>query len=237
MDGHAEGFQHRAIRVADPVRQRVQQLESGQVMNSRMAPSCLAVPREPDVQAEVVVALAAAPARPVRDRGVDGHPLTAARAVHDHPGRLVAQHQRVIQRRVADAALVPPVQIRAADADGRDPHQALSRAGHRHRLVRHAQVSDRVQPGSPHLVLRLRRYRVVPPEPEATARLEQRRRSRSPAAPGRDWSASGRVVKQEPGVAKRKVSVAGRAAAGSPPAAGAAACRSWTAAARSAARR
>jgi hypothetical protein len=160
VDGDAEGLQHRTGRVADLVGERVQEL----VRPGHELPHgavLLPVPGEPDVQAQVVVALAAEPAGPVRDSRVDGHPLTAPVAFLDHARRFVAQDQRVIQGRVADPALVPPVQVRAADADGRDPHQALSRPGNRHRLVGQAQVCDRVQPGNPHLVLRFRRYRVA----------------------------------------------------------------------------
>ncbi len=206
VDGHPQGFQHGAVRVTHLIRQRVQQLvRPGHELPH--GPVLLPVPGEPDVQAQVAVALAAGPAGPVRDSRVDGHPLTAPRAFLDHPGRFVAQHQRVIQGRVADPALVPPVQVRAADADGRDPDQALSGPGYRHRLVGQAQIRDRVQPGNPHLVLRLRRdpggvpgargYCAAEdgakPEASVAERKSASRSGKSAARPGQFAGAAGQL--------------------------------------------
>ena len=105
----------------------------------------LAVAGEPDPVAQVPVAVPAGPARLVRDRRVDRHPLAAPRPVRDHPRALVAEHQRMREPGVADRALVPPVQVRAADADRGDPHQAHPRPRLRLGLVRHPQVAHRVQ--------------------------------------------------------------------------------------------
>ena len=109
-----------------------------------------AVPGEPDVQAQVPVAVPARAAGPVRDGRVDGHPLALLWPVGDDAGRLVAQHQGAAQGRVADAALAPPVQVGSADADRGDPDQAVTRAGDRDRFLSEPKVTYRMQPCRSH---------------------------------------------------------------------------------------
>jgi len=118
-----------------------------------MAPFLAAVARELDARAEIAVAVAAGPAGAAPDGRVDRHQLTVPGAALDHAGGFVAEHQRPGQGRITDPALAPPVQVRAADADGGHPHQAHPPAGFRHRLVFQPEIPDRVQPRRLHAPL------------------------------------------------------------------------------------
>src|SRR5204863_9175809 len=106
---------------------------------------------EGDAGAKVAVAVTAGPAGTAPDGRVDRHPLTAPGAVLDHAGGLVAEDHRGRQGRVTDAALVPPVQVRAADADRGHPHQAHSGPGLRYRLLGQPDIARSVQPRGLHV--------------------------------------------------------------------------------------
>ena len=82
---------------------------------------------------------------PAVQRGIDRDPHAVERAALDHAGELVADHERVRELGVADAALLEPVQVRAADPDGLDPHQALLRPRRWHGLLGEAQVAGPVE--------------------------------------------------------------------------------------------
>ena len=71
--------------------------------------------------------------------------LARARAVLDHGHRLVAEHERALEDRVADRALGEPVQVGAAEPDRRDAQHHLVGPRLAHRLVVHADVADVVE--------------------------------------------------------------------------------------------
>ena len=64
----------------------------------------------------------------------------------DHATELVAEHERTDQARVADPGPAIPVQVRAAQADGRDPEEDLARAWSRDRLPCQLDVARPMQP-------------------------------------------------------------------------------------------
>jgi hypothetical protein len=70
--------------------------------------------------------------------------------VHDDAGELVAEHQRLVQPSVADARLGVPVQVRAAQADRGDPHEAHPVADDRIRSAVQPQIPGAVQARDPH---------------------------------------------------------------------------------------
>ena len=149
VDGDAERLQHRPAGVADAVRQAVQEMvRPGHELTH--GPVLAAVARELDAGAEIAVAVAAGPAGTARDGRVDRHPLAAPGTVLDHAGGFVAEHQRGRQGRIADLALVPPVQVRAADADRGHPDQARPRPGLRDRLLAQPDIARSVQPRGLH---------------------------------------------------------------------------------------
>ena len=93
------------------------------------------------------MALQAALAVPAVQRGVDGDAAAVERAALDDARELVADHERVPELRVPDAGLLVPVQVRAADAHGRDAHQALTVADRGHGLPGDAHIAGAVQAG------------------------------------------------------------------------------------------
>src|SRR5690606_28912714 len=120
----AEGLEHRAVGSRHALGQRVQQV-GGPGDQLGHAAVERAVAGELDVHAEVAVPRLAHLAAAARDRGVDGdgHAVEVARGAH--AGELVPRHGRAGQRRVADAALAEPVQVRPAQPDVGDPHQRV----------------------------------------------------------------------------------------------------------------
>jgi hypothetical protein len=145
VDGHAQRLEHGAGHAVHRLGQRMQRL--GRPAQVLAQPAVAApVTREDDVGAEVLMALQAALAVPAVQCGVDGDAAAVERAALDHARELVADDQRVCELRVADPALVVPMQVRAADPHGLHAHQALPRAGRRPRLVGDAQVAHPVQP-------------------------------------------------------------------------------------------
>src|SRR6202043_2138055 len=100
---------------------------------------------EDDVVAEVPVAVTAGPAPLAGYRGIDRDPFPAPRAVRDLARTLVPRHQRPGDLGVADGALGVPVQVRAADANRSDPHQALARRCFGRRLLPDPQVRGPVK--------------------------------------------------------------------------------------------
>src|ERR1700759_2956018 len=73
-------------------------------------------------------------------------PRPPERAGRDHPGRFVAEHQRMGQLGVTDGAFAEPVQVRAAQTDRGDLAQGLARPRVGYRLVPDPDVTYPVQP-------------------------------------------------------------------------------------------
>ena len=90
------------------------------------------------------MALEAALAASAGERRIDGDAPAVERTALDDARELVADHERLREARVADAALLVPVQVGAAEPDRLDAHEALPRAGRLHRLLRNAHVTDAV---------------------------------------------------------------------------------------------
>ncbi len=86
--------------------------------------------------------LEAARANAARERRVDGDAPPVERPALDDAGELVPGHHRPREPRAADAAVLEPVQVRAAEADGLHAHEALARARLGHGLVGDAHVAD-----------------------------------------------------------------------------------------------
>ena len=57
---------------------------------------------------------------------LDDDALTLARAGHDHAAHLVAEHERLVDDGLADAAVLVPVEVGAAEAYGGDAHELLA---------------------------------------------------------------------------------------------------------------
>jgi hypothetical protein len=95
--------------------------------------------------AEILIAAAARRALPARNRRLESDSLPGSLACRDRPDELVAEDERLIQDRVADASVREPMQVRPAETDGADLNEELSRVGNRRRLVVKAQVARVVQ--------------------------------------------------------------------------------------------
>ena len=141
----AERLQHGAVDRGQRRRQRMQQVGRPGHQLAQAAVH-VAVPREPDVRAQVAVAVPAEGARLARDRRVDRH----RGPVLGDAGELVAEHERAVEPGVADARLAVPVQIGSAQPHGGHPHQAVPGRHVRRRLVGDPQVADAVQADGPH---------------------------------------------------------------------------------------
>src|SRR5437764_1111335 len=123
------------------------------ISKATSTPSPTTWPRSPGARTAAGSRAAAAPrpAGAAPDRRVDRDPVAPPGAVLDHAGGLVAEHHRGRQGRVADLTLVPPVQVRAADADRGHPHQAHPRPGLRYRLLGQPDIARPVQPRGLHV--------------------------------------------------------------------------------------
>jgi hypothetical protein len=146
VDRHAQRLEHRPGRAVHRGRQQVQRLGRPAEVLAQAAVA-VAVAGEDDVRAQVLVALEAARAVAAVQRGVDRDAAPVERAALDHAGELVADHERAGEPRVADPALLVPVQVGAAEADGLDVDEALVRARIAHGLVGKPDVSGAVQAG------------------------------------------------------------------------------------------
>jgi hypothetical protein len=106
----AQRFEHRAIRVGELVRQRVQ---AGRGPGDKLAQAAVerAVPGEAYGRAEIGVSATAQVAVLTGDGRVDRHALAVPRAALDNARHLVPDHQRLDQPGVADAGLGVPVQV------------------------------------------------------------------------------------------------------------------------------
>jgi hypothetical protein len=100
---------------------------------------------EPAGDAEVLVAVEARAAASARDRRVDRDTLARPRPLRDHAHRLVPEHERPLEGRVADPALGEPVQVGSAQPDRRDAQRRLVGARGAHGLVVQAHVADAVE--------------------------------------------------------------------------------------------
>ena len=144
VDGDAERLEDRAGDAVERVGERVQRRGRPRHV---LAQAAVAVPvaGEDHLGAEVAVAFEAALADAARQRRVDGDPPPVERSPLDDPRELVAGDDRRGQPRVADPALLEPVQVRSAQAHGLHAHQALPRPGLAHGLVGDAHVARPVQ--------------------------------------------------------------------------------------------
>ena len=132
VDGDAERLQHRPAGVADAVRQggAADSVRPGHELahgRRRWPPWPGEAGRS---GAEIAVAVGGSCHR-YRTSWAGSIATRLARAGDRPsitPAGLVAEHQRGRQGRVADPALVPPVQVGAADADRGHPHQCTSPA-------------------------------------------------------------------------------------------------------------
>ena len=155
VDGDPERLEQRPGDAVQRLGQRVQPAgRPAQVLLQAAVPA--PVTGEPHVGAEVRMALAAQIAVLARDRRVDGDAAAGQRAGLDNARELVPDHQRGVQARVSDRALVEPVQVGSADADGLDAHERLARPRLGLRLVGHAQVADAVEARDAHQRPRVR---------------------------------------------------------------------------------
>ncbi len=146
-------------------------------------------PRHPLPQGAVGRAMAGEPnglaeVRPVpetertgaaRVRGVDGHEPARQPPVLDAGHELMAEHQRPLQHRVADAAVHHPVPVRPAQADRAHPEQRLARAGIGDRFLMEPESSIGMQPECQH------------PTPPSELRFVQPSRDPDPHGARHDW--------------------------------------------------
>src|SRR5688572_2931400 len=86
-----------------------------------------AVTGKNEVRAKIGMSMLAEFTMPAGDGRVDRHTLTVFRDTC----KLMSQHQRVLELRVADGAFREPVQVRAADSHRFDAHQFFSWTCHR----------------------------------------------------------------------------------------------------------
>jgi hypothetical protein len=100
---------------------------------------------EDDVVAEVPVAVTAGPAPLAGYRRIDRDPFPAPRAVRDLTRTLVPRNQRPGDLGVTDGAFGVPVQVRAADANRSNPHEALASRCFGRRLLPDPQVRSPVK--------------------------------------------------------------------------------------------
>jgi hypothetical protein len=100
---------------------------------------------ETDAGTEVVMTAMAEIAPATRQCWINCDPLPMKRTAFDHAGELVAENERDGDGGISDPALAVPVQIRAAQADCLDAHEALAGSRSAHRLDGDAQVMAAVQ--------------------------------------------------------------------------------------------
>jgi hypothetical protein len=89
------------------------------------------------VDAKIRIAFATKFALLARDRGID----SKARTVRSDTGKLVTENERRVQPRIANRALVEPVQIGTAQPDCRHADQCFVLSGNGHRLIVKTQIT------------------------------------------------------------------------------------------------
>jgi hypothetical protein len=104
------------------------------------------MPGEEEILTQVRITSQAVAALSTGYAGIYCHAL----ALLGHPGELVAEDQRPIQARIADATLMKPVQVRSTKADRLDVEERLTRSGKGIRLLVDAQVTETVKAKSSH---------------------------------------------------------------------------------------
>ena len=122
---------------------------SGHARSVRRAPSVGPWPAKRTAGQRCSSPAAQSLAHAARDCGIDGNAFALTRAGRDDARELVPEHERVLELGVADAALEQPVTVRAAETDGGDAHEHLSRRRRRVRLVVQPQLVRPVQPERP----------------------------------------------------------------------------------------
>ena len=128
VEAHAERLEQRDIVALDRVGDRQQQTLRPAHERAQAAVDG-SVTAEPDVRAEVAVAGPADEAVSTRVRRLHDDPLALARAGDDEAAHLVAEHERLDHLRLADAAVLVPVEVGAAQPDGGDADELLPRRG------------------------------------------------------------------------------------------------------------
>ena len=144
VEGDAERLQQRHVIVSDAVRDRQEEaLWPGHVGAQRAVDGGVAA--ELDVRAEIRVTGAAGGAVAARVGRLDDHPQALAGSCRDDTAHLVTEHQRRCDPVEADAPVLVPVQVRAAEAHGRDTHEILPGARDGVRFLVDANVLGAVQ--------------------------------------------------------------------------------------------
>jgi hypothetical protein len=87
------------------------------------------VAAEADVGTKVAVASSTDEAVPARVGRLDDDAFAGSRTGHDDAAHLVAQHERLHDPCLTDAAVLIPVEVGAAQADGGDADELLSGRG------------------------------------------------------------------------------------------------------------
>jgi hypothetical protein len=87
------------------------------------------VTEEADLRAEVAVAYPAVLTITACVGRLDDDALALARAGDDHAAELVPQDEGLVDDRLADAAVLVPVEVGAAEADRGDTHELLAGGG------------------------------------------------------------------------------------------------------------
>ena len=110
-----------------------------------------AVTREPQLGAEVAVPGEAECAAAAGNGRIEHDALAATGTARNHAGELVAEDERPVEHRVADAALEEPVTVGAAETDSADTHEHLPGLWLRVRVLVHSKLAGRVQPKRLHV--------------------------------------------------------------------------------------
>ncbi len=149
VDRHAEWFQQRPGGRVVPVGQQVQPpVRPGQELPQAAVGVTVAGEVHPGAQVlQPGVALAAVAAG---QGGIEPDRAAGQRAGDHDAGHLVAEHQRSGDRGVADRARGEPVQVGAAQSDGRHADEALPGPDDRVGPLLDADVAGRVEDGATH---------------------------------------------------------------------------------------
>jgi hypothetical protein len=109
-----------------------------------------AVTCEPQLGTEVALSGEAEGAAATGNGGIEHDALAGAGTARHDAGELVAEDERPVENRVADAALEEPVTIGPAETDAADAHEHLSRLRLRVRFLVQPKLARRVQAQSLH---------------------------------------------------------------------------------------
>jgi hypothetical protein len=145
VDRDAQGFQHRAVAVAQLIRQQMQEIigPREELLQSavlgRMA-------GEDHIATQIAIPPRAHIAPKAWNRRVDGNSLPITTTTSHNTGELVADHQWTSQPDFTDAALRVPMQIRTTQTDRGDLDQALACRWNGNRFLSKPKIADTVEP-------------------------------------------------------------------------------------------